>query len=216
MAIKNLQQGVTVIELVIVIAIVSVVSSVLIFNYSGFSTSVSIRNLSQEMALSIRKAQTYATSVQSVNSVVNDTTLFPAYGISFSLNQPTSDITLPTTKRFVLFADIPDVSNPLGDKIYTSDGECGVPSFDSECLESFGIATSDRIIRLCTDITGCASDMTVNVLFRRPSPDALICIVQGSACSSSTPSYLEIVVQSVRGDERTILVWNTGQISVQR
>lgn len=208
------QQGVTLVELLIVVGIVSVVSAVLMFNYSDFNNNVSIRNLAQEMGLAVRKAQTYATSVQAINNTSQNTNVFPSYGMSFSMNAATSDTTLPTNKRFVLFADIPPSTGTVGDKIYTSNRQCGVMQEGSECVETFGISTGDRIVRLCTSEYGCSTTATANVIFARPAPDAYICIVQGSACTQIA-SNLDVVVQSQKGRIKTVRIWNTGQISVQ-
>lgn len=210
------QSGVTLIELIVVMAIFTLISSVLLFNYSDFSTNVSIRNLSQDIALTVRKVQTYATSVHSITNNTMDTRDFPSYGISFSLDE-TSGAFEPNKKRFVIFADIPDVPGGLPDKQYDSDGTCGSPAVDSECLESFSITNSDSIVEICTDATGCVSLGSVDITFRRPVPDAIICYKQSfnDECQTSSISYVDLVLRSAKGLTRKVSVWNTGQISVK-
>lgn len=219
MAIKNLQQGVTLIELIIVVAIFGIVSSILLFNFSDFSTNVSLRNLTQEMALAMRKAQTYATSVRGANASALSS--YPAYGISFSIENQTGAY-VPNSKNFVIFADIPNTGDIVGNKLYDNNGTCGIPQSGDECVESLGIATADKIVGL-TYIDGngdvqyaCGSlsaTCMVNVLFHRPSPDADICVVQGSTCEQI--SNLNVVLRSAKGLEKTVSVWNTGQISTR-
>jgi prepilin-type N-terminal cleavage/methylation domain-containing protein len=214
---RTKQSGVTLIELIVVIAIFAIVSSVLLFNYSDFSTNVSIRNLSQEVALSVRKAQTYATSVKGIENTNLSTRDYPSYGISFSLDA-TSSAFKPNTKQFILFADVPTTFGASPNRQYETNGTCGVIEPGSECIENFSINTTDSIVGLCTDATGCVSTGSVDITFRRPVPDAIICYKAYSAdttCLNTTISNVDIILQSAKGLRRTVSVWNTGQISVK-
>ena len=211
MAIKNSQAGLSIVEMIVVVAIFAVVASVLFFNFSDFNTNVSIRNLSQEVALMVRKSQLYATGVHNLDGVSASSKTYQAYGISFSAK--TSGGTYEaTSKRFVLFADT--VSSGVNNRRYTASSSCGNPTTSNECVEAFGITTGDRISSLCTDL-GCSSTNTVNVVFRRPSPDAEICIDTGSGNCTALRSFLKVVIRSARGQERSVTIWNTGQISTQ-
>lgn len=207
------QAGLTLIELIVVLAIVAVVSGVIMFNYANFRGSTTLRGLSQDMALTIRKAQTYATSVQAINTG-SSTISFPAFGISFSLDGDTaSDVGDTSRKQFVLFADIPNGGGST-DGMYTNGGTCGAPDSGNECLESFAINTSDRIVQLCID-DGCLSSGTVDIVFDRPAPDAYLCVVSGASCQINRPSYVTAVLESVSGQQKRVTVWNTGQISIE-
>ena len=211
----KIQQGLTLVELIVVLGIVAVVSGVILFNYNGFKGTATTRALAQEVALAIRKAQTYATSVQSVDNTGGDVATFPAFGISFSNeNDTSSGVGQPSKKQFILFADIPNDAGDT-DGMYTNGGACGRPSQGDECLESFSITSADRIVKICTD-AGCLDAGTVDVVFNRPAPDAMICVVESGACQINRPPYLSVIIESVAsGKQRTITVWNTGQISVQ-
>ena len=205
------QAGLTMVELIVVVAIFAVISSVLFFNFSDFNTTVSLRNLSQEVALMVRKSQVYATGVHNLDGVSASSKVYQAYGISFSA-KATGGAYEATTKRFVLFADT--VTSGVNNRRYAASSSCGNPTTSNECVEAFGIVTGDKITSLCTDL-GCSSTNTVNVVFRRPSPDAEICIDTGSGTCSSLRSFLKVVIQSARGQERNVTIWNTGQINVQ-
>lgn len=207
MDIRNKQSGLTLVEVLVVVAIFALVSSVLFFNFNDFNTNVTLRNLSQETALIIRKAQTYATGVQKLDGIDSDSLLFPAYGLSFSPGTD-SDAFQPNQKRFILFAD----REGSGTRVYNNNGVCGSPAANSECLEALTINTPEKVARLCTD-AGCITSGTVNVIFRRPSPDAEICVMSGSNCGPLR-SFLTIELESVDGTMRSVTVWNTGQISV--
>lgn len=227
MAIRNnLQAGVTLIEMLVVVAIIAVVSSVIMFNYSDFSSNVSVRNLSQEVALAARKAQTYATSVRSVDGTnIVDSSAYAGYGISFSTNDTQTDPYLPTSKRFMLFVDIPDGSNTdRGTYSQTAGQACGTPTSSyNECIESFGITTSDKVLAICggqdvasysSNVSTCTSTGSVDISFKRPSPDAKIIYTPQNGIPIQS-AYAQIVLESAKGLKRGITVWNTGQISVQ-
>jgi prepilin-type N-terminal cleavage/methylation domain-containing protein len=217
MAIKNKQAGFTLIEMLMVVAIFAVITTILMFNYSDFSTSAAVRNLAEDIGLSVRKAQSYATSVRSLagtNAIMSD--MFPAYGASFSVN-PTGNKYDPTATSFILFADVAPTGGNSDDDIYENNGSCGTPAQGSECLESFDITSADKIVSLCTATTGAQTCMTnsgtVHVVFRRPTPDAEICIL-GTNCATDLQSYLYITLQSAKGVQRVVKIYETGQISV--
>ena len=212
----SLQSGMTLVEMAVVVSIVAIVSAVIVFNYSSFRNNVTIRSLSQDIALAIRKAQTYATSVQAIDNSTSSTNQFPGFGISFSTAQQSSPNTAtPSRKQFVLFADIADPNNPNAepDGMYNNGGSCGTPQYGNECVESFSITTPDQIVELCTYDDGCFTSGTIDIVFDRPAPDANICVASGGSCDIATSA--EIVVRSISAQYRRIVVWNTGQISVE-
>lgn len=203
--------------MLVVVAIIAVISSVLMFNYSDFSTNVSVRNLSQEVALSVRKAQTYATSVRVIDGAGMSSIAFPGYGISFATtNQNGSNTSNP--RQFVLFADTssgppyPSVSS------YDAGTDCGKPGVGNECIENFTINTADKIVRICKsdeDPAGCTTYVKADITFRRPIPDASICLTATNGFIDCEVSFVTIVLQSAKGVERSVQVWSTGQISVK-
>ncbi len=209
--------GVTLIEMLIVLAIFSLVSSILLFNYSDFRTNVSLRNLSQEVALAVRKAQTYATSVRGID-YSGTTRDYPAYGIGFS-TEASPESLAPGEKKIVLFVDVPPDEDPEeeGDLFYDySTGTCGTVLEGEECFEKFQISTPDKIsdIEVCTTST-CSSESEVYIVFRRPNPDAWFCVPSGSSCDGTTYSSVTITLESQTGLTKTVSIWNTGQVSVQ-
>lgn len=208
-----LSSGMTLVEMTVVISIVALVSAVIVFNYSNFKNNVTIRGLSQDIALSVRKAQTYATSVQSIDGSGGSTANIPGFGISFAADLATSpDAATPSKKQFVLFADMD------GDEKYDGGTSCGSPGTNDECVESFSIQSADRIIDLCYEdgdpTPTCVTDKEFDIVFKRPAPDAYICVRDAGGCVPP-PAYAIVVVQAVSGAHKEIHIWNTGQISVE-
>lgn len=214
---KKLNTGVTLIELLVVLGIVAMVSSILMFNYSDFSNSVSIRNLSQEVALYIRKSQSFATSVQGVTISDGGERNYPAYGVTFSLEQ-TSNVVYPNSKRFISFVDIVPIGETIPNKKYDTSGlVCNEIGEGDECLETISINSADSLTKLETDVTGLIDSGTVVISFRRPSPDAIICYIPSgqTECVSQSPSYVKLYFQSSKGLTKVVSVWSTGQINVE-
>lgn len=216
MVIKSYQAGVTLIEMVVVVAIFGLVASILFFKYSDFNNTISIRNLSQEVALATRKAQLYATGVRSLDGVSATSDIYNAYGISFSAGTDGSAYSA-NNKQFILFVDAIDNTGDI-DHYYSNGGECGNPGVGNECVEQFTISSADTVVQVCTggisSSENCSTNGTMNVVFRRPAPDAEICMVSGTSCGALA-SYGKVVLQSSKGVQRTITIWNTGQISGQ-
>ena len=212
---SHLQSGVTLIEMIIVVAIVAVVMSVILFNYSDFSTNVSVRNLAQEIALSIRKAQTYATSVRQISPDGTMSDAFTTYGIAFSTNDKKESTMMPNNKRFVLFADTD--AQITGSGNYDAGTQCGSPTTGDECVETFSINTADKISQICWFWGSggihkdCTNDGYTSITFSRPNPDASFCFQE--ECNQGI-SGIEIQVQSAKGKTYSVRIWNTGQVGV--
>ena len=189
----------TLVELVVVVAIFAVVSSIVIFNYGSFKSSVSLQNLSEDIALSVRRAQAYAIGVQ--GSQVGGGTQFPGYGIHFDkTNSP---------KAFVLFADI------SGNKKYNNSSGCGISNLSAtnECMEIVYIKSTDSITDICGDST--CGKKSGDIMFLRPNPDAFFSVCPTSGACGSSYSSTKVEITSQDGIKKIITVWNTGQISIK-
>lgn len=215
------QKGFTLVELVVVIFIFAVVSTIILFRYSDFSTAISLRNLSQEVALSIRKAQTLATSVRG-GSPTNAFNTTKGYGIYFTTSSNEAQYGGGSTS-FVLFRD--DDNDGLYDQ---RSATCGVMTAGNECLEKFSIATGDRIYSVCS-VSGCTTTPSLVIYFKRPNPDAKIYFVSDPTRQLSWVDVRLIskkgvdalmsganttALNSNKGFSKTVRVWNTGQIGV--
>jgi prepilin-type N-terminal cleavage/methylation domain-containing protein len=185
-------KGFTIVELIVVLAIFGFVSSIILFNYSGFSTNITIQDLSQQIALELRKAQVYALGTHTLTGGG-----FPkGYGVYFDLSDP---------KHFTLFADI------NGNRQYDSIGQCG--SAGAECVETFSINTGDKIEKICTQNNTICGSQKTHIAFSRPNPDAHI-VTDTTPFGTEEPN-VDVFIVSAKGTEKDITVWATGQISVK-
>ncbi|MCR4306521.1 MAG: prepilin-type N-terminal cleavage/methylation domain-containing protein [Candidatus Yonathbacteria bacterium] len=202
------KRGFTMIELIVTISIFTMVTSVVLANYPKFSSRIVLENVAHQIALTVREAQTYGLSVRGFDN--SGTTVFPGYGVYF----PAPGV---GSKTFTLFAD------PNDDQRYDL-SVCR--STGSECLQESTIRSAEHIYLLCGNLktTGGtienpgAADCSLSSLhvgFRRPDPDANIVGYSETDGDYRAFSDAEVVVISPRGDMKTIVIWTTGQISVE-
>ncbi|MBX4197823.1 prepilin-type N-terminal cleavage/methylation domain-containing protein [Candidatus Parcubacteria bacterium] len=60
--IKRLRAGFTFVELIVSVAIILIISSIVLFQYKEYNNDVTLKGISNEIALALREAQVYATS----------------------------------------------------------------------------------------------------------------------------------------------------------
>ncbi len=213
--------GMTLVELIVVLAIFIVVTGLTIFDYGSFRTSASLQNLSDDVALSVRKAQSYAIGAYGSNSNFSY-----GYGIHFSTARvPVTNYQSGSNKSFVLFTDI------TGDKKYTYDNTntCGQPSASNECNELLRVVTADEITNIYLNegkeqgSLPIATGGVVDIAFLRPNPTAYLCYrpAPGTGLCDTSTAISHIEIELTNGQvgagkrSRLIKVWTTGQISTQ-
>lgn len=65
---KNYSKGVTLIEMMVVLAIFGILLSIVVFNYNKFTDDTVLTNMAYEVALSVREAQLFGTAVKGQTS----------------------------------------------------------------------------------------------------------------------------------------------------
>ena len=187
---KDLKAGFTLIELMITITIVTLVTGIVMANYSSFNSVVLLKSQAYELALDLRSAQVYGVSVGGTTNSFRG-----AYGIYF-------DVANGNQNQYVLFQDQSggvtrqyDAGEEIGD-IYTIDSR----------FEIFDICTPNR------GAEDCSADQA-SVAFQRPDFDAHIWTNTVPAGDSQIDIKLRSSSNAER--ERVVTVYSSGQISVQ-
>ncbi|PCH92030.1 hypothetical protein COB18_02385 [Candidatus Kaiserbacteria bacterium] len=184
-------RGFTLIELIVVLGILTVISGVTLTSYSKFGGQMLLRNLAYDVALSIRGVQVSGISARSFRG----TQFTKGHGLSFDI--------ATANREFFLYADVDD------NRFYTSAA--------TEWIETVTIGNGYAIDSICipTGVTTENCNITeLDILFRRPEPDAIIRASDGSGFNTYTRA--RIVIKSPQGEKLSVLVETTGQISVQR
>lgn len=194
--------GFTLIEMIVVMAIFGIVTTILVANLPTFRDQSSLDLVAQEVAINIRGAQVFGGSGR-VGSVVGK----PTYGIHF-------DLSTGPTQQFLLFRD----GAGSNDGEYDAGSGCG--QADSECVEAYAISNGYVIESVCESdgnidngATSCPSSIngTLDILFTRPSLEPRFTI-NGTVNVNS--ELVLVTVKSLRNNQtRLINVWRNGQIA---
>jgi len=195
----------TLIELMVVIGIFLVITGVILFQSNSFDSTITASNLTQDIALTVRKANAYTLGFQ-VPQTVSGVTI-KGYGVNFVSGVGDS---------FVLFGE----TDPY-DQFYTHNNGCGIFSHSDECIEQTIIKTKDRISQISVDVSGSSNTLSpgdsLSIIFTKPSGEVSFCVQSNGmgSCNYTLATVAHIVVSSAQGRQYTVNVWNNGQINVQ-
>lgn len=194
------QGGFTLIELIVSVAIIAVITSVALVQHGQFNNTLALTNLTYEVALSVREAQTLGVSAREVQTPSGGVGNV-SYGVFFDHAAPT---------QYILFADL--------NRNNTYDS-APLPGGATELVLGFDITRQNRIGDFCgrqsAGANACASDGdadTLSVLFERPNPDALVYVQDGADVDAFDAAT--IYLTSAENDVRCVHIENTGQVSV--
>jgi len=193
---KNYSRGMTYVELIVVLSIFSVMTSVVVFNYGGFQAKVDIKNLASDIALKIVEAQKSSVSGElPLRSMPTDWK--PSYGVYIDIDND--------NKSFFYFTDL-----GIQDGIF-NDTICGGTG---ECLDKITITKGNIISRLEVFGTGCLGTTVdnLNILFKRPNSGAIISSNPPLSCSSIF--YARITIDSPEDSMATINIYPSGRIQI--
>jgi len=183
-------QGFSLLELLFVIGIITLITTIGLANYSQFNSRTLLDNLAYDVALSVREAQYYGISVR---EDIGAGDFDAGYGVYFDASDPNS---------YVFFVD----SN-RNQSFNGSASPC-----NGECLDVYTVGGGYSISDLCATPPGgtetCDLD-DLTIAFNRPDPDAIL-------SSGATSGYAEakIAIRSAKGGEQSVYVASTGQIGV--
>ena len=190
------ERGFSLIELIVVISIFVLITTITLIKHSAFNSSTVLGSLAYDIALSIRQAQVFGLAVREFKEG-GSATFDTGYGIHFETVLPPLLI-----KSYILFADT--------DRQFDYDGA-------AELDEVFTIGRGNFISDFCatnsSNIEKCSSTGTItylDIIFDRPDPEAII-----KTNLSEIYGSAHIIVSSSNGTLRTIRVLSTGQISVE-
>jgi Tfp pilus assembly protein FimT len=216
----------------IVVAISAMIMGVVMFNYRAFVDQLAINSAAQDLALSLREAQTYGLSVKEVtttDSSGNPLKSFDfAYGVYVSPDEGQN-------KGYDIFVD-----KILDNKYSAYKNTCNVYEIGNECISRKSFGNNIVVSAIGNDtslpISINPTPTAMHIMFKRPVTDALvrysrnmnlICCPANSSCGTfsqgSCPSpqiiynavYGRIQLRSPLGLIKTIYIYNSGQIEIK-
>jgi hypothetical protein len=209
---------VTVVELLIVLAIIGVMTVVMVTGHTTFNKTILLSYTAYDVALTIRSAETYGLGSRITSGITSSNT---GYGVHI----------VPGLTTFVLFADkVPrydGVCHPLrvgadGSEPDTIPGNCkydpGASEDESESVQSYTLGNGMKITDTYwyAGAGGIRSDKndrpTIDMVFSRPNPKAFISVDGIYNPSISIDACFEIT--SPQGGVSHVYVGSTGQITV--
>ncbi len=211
---SKFKKGMTFIELVVVMSIFTIISSITLFQYKNFQESVDLKSFANDISLKISEAQINAINGKLISGVVDPATWKPTYGVKFDTS---------ANKKFAYYVNVNSID-------YYCDTPACVPPFNPPYHNTL---PSEKVIDVYTLNKGFyISDMRAvgqevsgycppepggqisNVEFRfiRPNATPIVYIAPPYTCS--TLQYVNIVLSSQNGRTSKIRVHKTGQIQL--
>ncbi len=201
-SIKNKRiDGFSLIELLIVISIFTIITTVALFDQGKLNSNVLLTNLSYDVALAVREAQSYGVGVKysaSTASVVG------GYGVYLNMASP---------EVIIVFHDVNNdgaYSESDGDtteKTYQFLNQRGNKIWELCGIDTVGSLTSGS----CQTLNSGKKINEMSVTFKRPDPEAKF---KADGSTFSGPAY--IVLKSQDGTNcRAVVIDGSGQIRVE-
>ena len=203
---EKINWGFTLIELMVTVSIMTIISSVIIYENSKFNSSILLTNLAYEGALFARQSQVFGLSSRATAGFTDI-----GYGLHFDLSKP---------REFVFFADT-DVGLDFLGRSNKSSYQPG------EEINIIGITNRNRILNICTRSgaswtcamdEGVTTDLNLSVAsfaFIRPDPEPEFRNAVKSQLNTAASLYVIFSNDTSTEDRRCLVVTNSGQISVK-
>lgn len=195
----NSSQGFTLVELLVVFAIIVTISGVVLTSQSSFNRTLVLANTAYDIALTLRSAETFGLGGRATGGTAD-----AGYGVHFERGAAGS---------FILFAD----THP------STSGSCTTPdckpgnstySVNDTLVQTYTLGNGITVSDFCAYSSGVASCAvahgaglsSLDIVFARPNPDAFIT----AGGSSYTTACLTLT--SPQGGSRAISITSSGQI----
>lgn len=201
----KLNSGMTYVELIVVLSIFSVLSSIVLFNYSAFQARVDIKNLANDIALKIVEAQKAAIGGMVPLKTITAPDWKPAFGIYFNTT------TFGSNKSFIYFADT-DQNNFDSDTSFCTSSGSG-----NECISKIDITKGNYISSIIVYNPNLATPTVpvtdLSLTFKRPNSGVTMYSTDQGGLLSGI-SYAEITISSPQNIASKIRIYTSGRIQV--
>lgn len=190
--IHNCQKGMTYTELIVMLAIFGIMSSVILVNYGDFNSKMEVKSLSNNIALKIVEAQKSAMSGK-ITGASFDVEKVPAYGLNFDTSGNTEN-----KKKFIYFAD------------KNNDG-----NYDNgELLDTININSKFQIKSLKVFCATLKEANELDIVFKRPDSTASVDV--NPSCGSDPVYYATINLGLLNSQvaNSSVTIYPSGRIQI--
>jgi len=187
---RSLQAGFSLLEMIMVLTVFGLITSIVTYNYGAFNNQITLTNLAYEIAMQIREAQVFSMGVRGANNAFDS-----RYGVYFKAG----------TGSFISFVDSD------GDGLCKSGAEfCDACTTPTECQKIISLPRNMMVEKF--EKVGDNSPVTgpVFITFKRPDPEAII-----RNSGSLITSGVSVIVRSPDNQYKKIVVRENGYISVE-
>ena len=208
----SFHRGFSLVELMVVLAIIGVIMSIVLTSQSTFNKTIILKNTAYDIALTLRNAETYGLGSRAAGVTAN-----AGYGVHFQ-NAPTG--------TFTFFAD----TYPLSPSAFNchglpaggsgapdaQPGDCAYTAGQDQKVNEYALGNGITISDFCAlsggGVWSCAVARggglsSLDIVFARPNPDAFI-RANGFSYTSAC-----LTISSPQGGTRYISVASSGQIT---
>jgi prepilin-type N-terminal cleavage/methylation domain-containing protein len=209
---KSVNRGFTLVEMMVVIAIFTIITTIALFDQARLNSNTMITNMAYEMALAIREAQVYGISVQADSSASGQGAgVFSGnFGVHFDISSP---------KEVIVYSNASDVSGTQ--PIYVAGKERVRYVFENYrgnyisdiCVHPDLESVPGGVVPCKTGSTESVD--TVNLVFKRPVPTPSLFASVVDAINDRSGQRAYIVISSPdRKSCRVVVVEPTGQVRI--
>jgi len=197
--------GFTLVEMMVTIAIMSVVGSMIFFRFPLLNHSIFLQQAARSLAFTFRNAESRAVNVSQVSC--GSPPCFPSSHGVF-VTPATSDTMpsdgVPDNEQFILFTD--------RDSDGRFDPSAGCGGIADECILKYRFTNKVSITAIQSP-PATPEPNGLSVLYKRPDPT--VEIRNNTTLLTNIGPFIITIQQSGYSDVKTIRVWRTGQISIQ-
>ena len=199
-------RGFTLVELVMSLGIITIILTLVLSNQSKYTDGTALTSLADDIGLSLSQAQIYGVSVKEFSPGSNE--FNSAYGVEFNLTDSGSN------DAYISFAD-------RGSRNFQYDDGWACPiGGSSECLSKTTITRGNMITALCSITANNQESCNIgriDVIFVRPLTNANFTFFNSAGNKFTVPNArgARIMLESSSGATRSVVVYTTGQISIQ-
>jgi prepilin-type N-terminal cleavage/methylation domain-containing protein len=211
-------RGFSFIELIISIAVFTLITSAMLVSFSRLQGDVSLTNLAYDTALTIRQAQSYGVQVRG-RDLSGSLSFDSGYGVRFATD---------SYESFMIFADDPLAGGCSGYDRKCTGATLAACGASTDLIKRYKIVNWNSISKFCavdnSNVEYCSDSIGANhidyldISFLRPRQEAFIrtSLSASNACGVPALPYKSAYIRlvSAKGKTKIVNVTVTGQITV--